>query len=336
VSSPTTDLDGERTRDFDGDRKTVFDGDGPVETTSVDAGRTATDPESSRSRSRSRRQWRGTLQGVLAPPAERVLAVSALATAVVALATVLRVLYNVPFDPVPVSSEMLVAVGVFATVLVGLALSVTALAARAPAVRVGLLFAGVFGVIATVANAAAIAALVAVTGGGAFALAGALGAPATYRGVRRRVVAAGFVLAVAVSLASTTGILDAGLRGVGTVLYLASLTLLAIRSEGEPVALVAGALGFVGVVVAGAAMPYVAGSALLVGFGVVGGPHVLVATGAFGAIAAATAGVRRGEYGLVLGATLALTDPDALGPMLEPNDDEPSLPSTSTDTEGSV
>lgn len=84
------------------------------------------------------------------------------------------------------------------------------------------------------------------------------------------------------------------------------MTLLAVRAEGDPVALGAGALAFAGVVAASAAAPYVTGSALLAGFAVVGSPHLLVATAAFGGVAAAVSGFRGGDARLAIGAVLLL------------------------------
>jgi len=84
------------------------------------------------------------------------------------------------------------------------------------------------------------------------------------------------------------------------------VTLLAVRAEGDPVALGAGALAFAGVVAASAAAPYVTGSALLAGFAVVGSPHLLVATAAFGGVAAAVSGFRGGDARLAIGAVLLL------------------------------
>ncbi|MFA9516163.1 phosphate ABC transporter permease [Halopenitus sp. H-Gu1] len=242
----------------------------------------------------------------LEAPRQRVLVVGGLATVAVATVTVLRVLYNVPFDPIEFPSSVLVGVGTLAAVLVGIALGTTAFATRNAVVRVGLLFAGVFGVFGVLADAAVLPAVVAITGGGALALAGALGLPRSYRGVRRRLVTAGFLAAIGISLATTTGIVDVGVRGLGTSLFLAALTLLVIRTGGDPIALVAGAVGFLAVIAASTSAPYLAGSALLVGFGVVDGAHLLVATAVFGGVAAVIAGLRRGAPALVAGATILL------------------------------
>lgn len=264
----------------------------------------------------------------------RAVAGGALAALAVGVATVLRVLHNVPFDPLPVSAGVLGAVEVGAAVVVALALGALAVGSRRTGVRIGLLFVATFGALATVAPASRVPAAVAVIGGGALALGAALGVPDSYREVRRAAVAASFPIAIALSLASTLGLGGAGLRELGVLAFLVAVLSLSVRVRGDRVALVAGAVAFAAVAAGSASAPFVAGSALLVGFGVVGGPHVLVAAAVGGAVAAAVAGARRGEYAIaagavvlvfagvpatptaamavLLGATLALVDPAAL------------------------
>lgn len=230
-----------------------------------------------------------------------------LALAAVAGSTLLRVLYNAPVAPIEVPGGAVTAAGTFATLVVVAALASIALASDRPAVRVGLLTVGVFGALATVADAAAVPAVVAVPGGTALAMGAALGAPSSYRGLRRRVVALAFPAAVALALAAATGAVDPGLRGTGTVGVLAATTLLSLRVEGDRTALVAGGVGFAAVAVVSSAAPFLTGSALLVGLGVVDAPVLLVATAVFGAVAAAVAGARRGEYVLVFGVGVLLS-----------------------------
>ena len=232
-------------------------------------------------------------------------AVSVLAALGVATSTILRVLYNVPFDPIGFSSGLLSAVGTAAAVLTGVALVALALATTRSRVRIGFLFVGVFGILATLSDGATIAAVVAIPVGGALAFADALGTPTSYFELRRRLVALAFVFAIGLSLAATSGVLGSKPREVGAVAFLVAVTLLVVR-VGDTVALLAGAGGFVGVVAASAAAPYVTGSALLVGFGVVGSPHVFAATAVLGGVAAAVAGLRDGEFELAVGATLLL------------------------------
>ncbi|WP_128906576.1 phosphate ABC transporter permease [Halorubrum amylolyticum] len=236
----------------------------------------------------------------------RVGSVGLLAAVAVGVSTALRVLYNAPFEPVAFPPRAVSVAGTVAALAAGVALAAVALSTERPVVRVGLLFAGVFGVLATVSGAATVAAAVAIPVGAALAFARALGVPATYFEFRRAVVALTVPLAAGLSLASTAGIVGSPVRAAGSAAFLAGVTLLAVRAEGDPVALVAGAGAFAGVVAASAAAPYVTGSALLVGFAVVGSPHLLVATAAFGGTAAAVAGLRDGDAWLAVGAVLLL------------------------------
>lgn len=242
---------------------------------------------------------RGRLGGLIG-------SIGLLAAVAVGVATAARVLYNAPFEPVGVPSGAAPAASTVAGIAVGVALSAVALSMERPVVRVGLLFAGVFGVLATVSDGATVAAAVAIPTGAAVALARAQGVPSTYFELRRGGIALAFALAAGLSLGATAGILGAPFRAAGSVAFLAGLTLLAVRADGDSVALVAGAVAFAGVVVASAVAPYVTGSALLVGFAVVGTPHALVATAAFGGVAAAVAGARDRDVWLAVGAVLLL------------------------------
>lgn len=236
----------------------------------------------------------------------RVGSVGLLAAVAVGVAAAVRVLYNAPFEPVAFPPRLVQAVGTVAALATGIALAAVALSAGRPVVRVGLLFAGVFGVLAAVSGAATVAAAVAIPGGAALAFTRTLGGPTTYFEFRRGVLALAFALAVGLSLAATAGFVGSPFRAAGSVAFLVGVTLLSVRAEGDPVAIVAGAVAFAGVVAASAAAPYVTGSALLVGFAVVGSPHFLVATAAFGGVAAAVAGVRDGDAWLAIGAALLL------------------------------
>jgi hypothetical protein len=239
-------------------------------------------------------------------PVGRVGAIGLLAAVGVGVATAARVLYNAPFEPAAFPSGLVPATGTAAALGGGVALAAVALSSDRPAVRVGLLFTGVFGVLATVSDAATVAAVVAIPVGAALAFGRALGPPSTYFELRRAVVALAFALAAGLSLAATAGIVGSPFRAAGSVAFLAGVSLLAVRAEGDAIALVAGAVAFAGVVAASAAAPYVTGSALLVGFAVIGAPHLLVATAAFGGVAAAVAGVRDGDAWLAIGAVLLL------------------------------
>lgn len=227
-------------------------------------------------------------------------------TLLVAVRTTVSMLYNVPFDPVPVSSSLRGSLALGTALAVSAALVVVALAARRTAARVGLLFAGVFGLLATVSPAATLPAVVAVTGGSALALLGSLGRPKSLPGVHSPAVGTAVVVGIGVSLASTTGVADGGLRGIGAMATLAGFAGVGARTEGDRVALAAGAVAAAVLTVLAAASPFVVGSVLLVEFGVVGAPFLLVAV-AFGGLTAGTVtGIRRREHTLALGAVLLL------------------------------
>lgn len=237
---------------------------------------------------------------------ERVVAgAGGLALVAVTLQSLVDALYNLPFDPVVVPAPVRGLLAVGTPVVLALALVVAALASGMPTVRVGLLFAGVFGLLAVLSDAATLPAVVAITCGGALALAGGLGVPSSYREGRRAAVAVVLLAGIVISLASATAVVD-GLRGLGGTVVLAGIAALGVRSDGDRVALGAGVLAALAVVVASATAPFVLGSALLVSFAVVGAPHLFVALAGGGAIAAIVAGIRRGEQTLAIGAALLL------------------------------
>lgn len=240
----------------------------------------------------------------------------------VAGTTTLRTLYNLPFDPVPVSSGARSVVGtamlgVLAMVLLGLVLST-----GRRTVRVGLLFVAVFGVLPSFDAAATLPGAVGVTGGASLALLGTVGVPDSSRAFRRVAVAAGFVAGVAVSLAAATGLVDAGLRQTGSLLIVAAILGTGIRVQRDRLAASVGVLVLFATLALTAASPYVAGSALLVAFAVVGVPHLLVAAAVGVCAAVGTAAVRRGEYATATGACLLVvagmpvTFPRALAVLL--------------------
>jgi hypothetical protein len=227
----------------------------------------------------------------------------------VAVDRLVSVLANVPFDPVVAPQTVRTAAGILALVAVVSALIGVAVADGRATVRVGLLFAAVFGTLPFVAPETTLMAVVAVVGGGALALVGASGISPptewTYRTVRQRLVAFGFVTALALTLAGVTGVLDGG-RNLGAFVTLAAIAAVGIQSDGSRLAWMAGLLAAAAVVVASAVSPFVVGSTLLVAFGVTGVPSLLVAGAVAGGVAAVVAGFSRGEGALVVGAALLL------------------------------
>ncbi|MBX0293343.1 hypothetical protein [Haloarcula nitratireducens] len=230
------------------------------------------------------------------------------ALAAVALRTAVRVLHNVPFDPVTFGPTLRAGVALGTPLVLALALVTCALATTEAPARVGLLFAGVFGPMAALSDAATLPAVAAVTVGGGLALLGTLGVPASRNDWPRWVVAAGLVAAVGVSLGSSVGVVDGGLRALGAALALGSLAALPLGTAVDRAGAVAGGVGFAAVALASGAKPYVVGSALVTGFAVVGVPHLLVALAVAGAAAAAVTGVRRDALSpsLAVGASLLL------------------------------
>jgi hypothetical protein len=237
---------------------------------------------------------------------ERVLFAVGLAVLVaVAGRTLLAVAANLPFEPVGVPAGLRAVTTGASTALAGAALIVVAALADGTTTRVGLLFAGGFGLLAAVPGALPLSGAVAVALGGLVALAGT-GRPGTYRGGRRWVVALALLVGLALALGSGVGLLGAGVRGAATLLVALSAAALAVHVDGDRPALVAGGAAFLVTLVAALAAPFVVGSTLLVAFAVVGVPPLVAAVAVGGVTAAGVAGLRRGEYALALGAPLVL------------------------------
>jgi hypothetical protein len=272
-------------------------GDPSTAVSEADAG---TDSEAPASPSRAL----ATVPRSLTPGTVR-LAAGCAARLAVATATLLRVVRNLPFDPVAVPAGVRAVVVTGTPLVLGLALVAVALASDRPSVTVGLLFAGVFGLLATVDTAATLPAVVAIVAAGGLVMRAVLAGPTTRDAVRRVVLGGLLVAGTAVALGDAVGAVAGG-RRLGSVLVLSALAVLGLRASGDRVALGTGALAFVAVVAASTANPYVAGSALLVGFAVVGAPHLLVGAAVAGCTAVLVAGLRRRAFGLAAGAGLLL------------------------------
>lgn len=216
----------------------------------------------------------------------------------------LEIVHNVPFEPLAVPAGILSGATVGGGLLLALAVSVVALGSEPAPARVGLLFVGVFGALALLTPAKSLPTAIALIGGLAVALLGTIGLPATYREVRRAGIAVGVIVALAVSLGSSLGLIDGGLQGLGSVLTLGAVTAIVIRARGDRGALLAGTLAGAAVIVASVTSPFVFGSALLVGFAVVGTPHAIAALTVGAGVAVAVAGLRRGDRSVAAGAGL--------------------------------
>jgi hypothetical protein len=263
------------------------------------------------------------------PVSPRLLA-GALAFVPIAAAAAYRVAHNAPGSlpgPFVELAALLLPFAVVGPAVAGLLL---ASVADRPVQRVGLAFAGGFGLVA-LAPSAWYPATAGVVCGGASAV-GSLAAEAwrddrsapQSRPTPARYAAVAGVLVVAVlsSLAATAGVAPSTLRPLGSSAALLGVGLapLLTGTDGSSLAagVVAGGLAFAAVT----SLPYVAGAVLLVGGGVVGAPVALVVLGVGGGTAALTATLRRGRYaracgaGLLLVAGVPATPPQALSVLL--------------------
>lgn len=155
--------------------------------------------------------------------------------------------------------------------------------------RVGLVFAGVFGLLGLHVPVAMLPALVAVIAGTGVAVAD--------RGVVRGWTSRASVAAVAwlglgLSLASATGVL-AGVRPIASMIALVAIAVLPAAVRPPWWAWVAGALAAVAVLWVGSVSPFVTGAVVLVAFGVVGAPVLAVAAAAGGGLAGLTGAISR-------------------------------------------
>lgn len=229
-----------------------------------------------------------------------------LALIIVAVGRSLDILWNLPFNPVGISPVIrnLILTGV--PILLAFTLVIIAFAAEQSTVRVGLLFVGIFGLLPIVDQAATVPALVAVSVGGAVVLLATPGWPSTYQTLRKQSIAVGLLAGIMITLSSSIGIVDGGLRNIGTLLTLGAVTALVVWIDGDRIALLIGLFALIITIVVSVMKPYIVGSVLLIAFAVVGVSHLLIACAIGGAVAATVAGLRRQEYTLSIGALLVL------------------------------
>jgi hypothetical protein len=254
----------------------------------------------------------------------------ALAFVPIAAAAAYRVAHNAPGSLPGPFAELAAPLLPFAVVGPAVAGLLLASVADRPVQRVGLAFAGGFGLVA-LAPSAWYPATAGVVCGGASAVGSlAVGAWRDDRSARqnrptpaRYATVAGVLVAAAMaSLAATAGVAPATLRPLGSSAALLGVGLapLLTGTDGSSLAVgaVAGGLSFAAV----ASLPYVAGAVLLVGGGVVGAPVALVVLAVAGGAAALAATLRRGRYdracgaGLLLVAGVPATPPQALSVLL--------------------
>lgn len=166
-----------------------------------------------------------------------------------------------------------------------------------PIAGVGLLFVGVFGLLAVGTGLAIPAAVAIVAGTAAVAVAvrGEL-TPAT------GVATALLVAALAASLAG--GLTTTALRPIGSTLALLAIAATPVYAATDRRALVGGTVAFASVVVLGLIDPFVTGAIALVGGGVVGSSLPVVALAVAGAVTTASVALRERRVALLAAVAL--------------------------------
>lgn len=235
----------------------------------------------------------------------------AAALAAVLARTGFGALHNAPVELPGAVVGLAPELGAAAGLLSGVAAVALGLRSDHSTERVGLLFVGVFGALATVVPAATVPATVALVGGGALALSGLEHREGWYENLRRAVPVA-LVVAVGLALGPATGLLPPGTRATGSALAAAALAASPLLVRPGTGGWMLGALAAGGVVWAGSALPFVVGAVTLVAFGLVGTPLLLFAAGVGGCVATVTGalgrrqGRERGDAPVALGAALVL------------------------------
>ncbi|MDS0282074.1 phosphate ABC transporter permease [Haloarcula onubensis] len=219
--------------------------------------------------------------------------------------------------PGTVSGAPLSTLSVAATAAGGAALVALGPDRADPLSGIGLLFAGVFGLL-SLAGAAAVPAAVAVpTGLALFAVA------ARERvGTGPGLLVCGLLAALGLALASGVGGV-APLRPVASTATLLALGTTPLLAGADGRAFVAGCVALGVVVATGLALPFATGAVTLVAVGAVGSPLPVVAIAVGGSVTTASAALSRRDWGLLAGvalvtcagvpATVARAVPFALG-----------------------
>lgn len=239
------------------------------------------------------------------------------ATALVAIALAVRfaaaVLVNAPAPPAALPQGPIERATAGLAALVALGLGATA---DDPVTGVGLLFVGVFGLLAVGVGLATPAAVALVAGTAVVAV----GSRAELDAVTGAATAL-LVVALAVSLAG--GVVRPTLRPTGSTLALLAVAATPAFAATDWRAFLGGGVAFVLVTAVALANPFVAGATTLVGSGVVGTSMPVVALAVGGAVTTASAALRQRRFGLLTGvvilalagvpATLSRAIPFALG-----------------------
>lgn len=215
------------------------------------------------------------------------------ATAAVGSRFLVAVLRN---TPVAVSTGSLAAgtaaVAAIATLAVGLSRD-------EPSTGVGLLFVGVFGLLGVSVPAAAVPAAVAVTAGTAVTVA------SVRDGLSRPAIAVTALLVLALGVALASGVGDQWtLRPAASTLALLGIAATPMYAATDTKALLRGCLAVAAVAAVGLSLPFVTGAVTLVGTGAVGSSLPVVALAVGGAVATASAALRRRRWPLLFGVAL--------------------------------
>ncbi len=236
-------------------------------------------------------------------------AAGVLALLSVAATTLYRIAHNAPGtlpDPLREFVTVLLPVGVAGPALAGLLLATTA---DAPGERIGLAFAGGFGLVALASPMAWLPAATGVVFGGGLATVSRvrrLGRDASVASIRRAGVVTVLTAGVVVSLAATAGVETVTLRPLGSGLALFGVALVPLLVGMDRASLTVGALAGLLTYGTAASIPYVMGAVLLVGVGVVGAPLALVVLAVGGGVAGLAHTLRRGRVDAALGTGLLL------------------------------
>lgn len=245
-------------------------------------------------------------------------AVGVAASAVV-FRTTLRIVGNLPFEPVAVPNPVTWIVASLTPAVVALATGLLAVRTTRPGISVGLLFVAAFGVIASVTPAARLPASVAIAVGGALALSTATGlsdvgfellgdGERSLRPQSRASVVAALLATVGIglSLSSGVGVVPTLTRPIGTVATLGGLGAAGLATRPDRWSIAAG-LGAATLLLAAAIVaPFVTGATLLVAFAVASIPVPVVALGIAGAVVAVVSGIRTRDRWWIAGGLCCL------------------------------
>lgn len=229
-------------------------------------------------------------------PERRRLALAGVGLVALALATrfVVSVLINAPAWPSTLPVE---ALEQLTTGLAALAAGVLGATADDPLTGIGLLFVGVFGLLALVVGLAVPAAVAVVAGTVLIALGRRADLTPT-TGAATGLLVAG----LAVSLTGGLGL--ASLRPLGSTLALLALAATPVFAATDARALVGGVVAFAAVALLGLTYPFLTGAVTLVGSGVIGTSLPVVALAVAGAVTTTSAALRQRRWGLLAGVAL--------------------------------